>query len=37
MGRGEGNLGLLDGVTLEDGVAYVFTLDLSQGNGCHRR
>lgn len=31
-GRGEGNLGLLEGVTLEDGAAYVFTLDLTQGN-----
>jgi len=31
-GRGKGNLGLLDGVTLEDGETYIFTLDLSLGN-----
>ncbi|WP_321997696.1 DUF5121 domain-containing protein [Draconibacterium orientale] len=31
-GRDSGNLGLVDGVTLEDGATYVFTVDLSAGN-----
>lgn len=31
-GRDSGNLGLLDGVTLEAGATYVFTVDVSAGN-----
>ena len=31
-GRDSGNLGLLQGKTLESGATYVFTLDLSNGN-----
>ena len=31
-GRDDGNLGLIDGVTLEDGATYVFVVDVSAGN-----
>ncbi|MGD9929574.1 MAG: DUF5125 domain-containing protein [Mangrovibacterium sp.] len=31
-GRDSGNLGLVSGITLEDGATYVFTVDLSAGN-----
>ena len=31
-GRDSGNLGLVDGVTLEAGATYVFTVDVSAGN-----
>ncbi|MFV0590411.1 MAG: DUF5121 domain-containing protein [Draconibacterium sp.] len=31
-GRDSGNLGLVSGVTLEEGATYVFTVDLSAGN-----
>ena len=31
-GRDNGNLGLVDGVTLEPGATYVFTVDVSAGN-----
>jgi hypothetical protein len=31
-GRDSGNLGLVEGTTLEVGATYVFTVDLSAGN-----